>query len=130
MGTVTQRDFMIGDRLFLFVHVAHRVEMDAGGDEGHHAEHDNGQGVDVIADGQPQLAELAEQIIVAGQRLSGRDFVFGSGQSCLQRRCCFVCGCQGQGWGRQLIWARIILRMLGPRHGGYRRARREAVRVD
>ncbi len=46
------------------VHVAHGVEVDARGDDGHHAEHDHGQSVDVITDGQPQIAKLDQRVPV------------------------------------------------------------------
>lgn len=53
------------------MHVAHRVEVDARGDQRDQAEHADGQRVDVVPDGQTQLAEDAEQIVLAGviQRL-------------------------------------------------------------
>ena len=39
--------------------------MDAGGDERDHAEHGDGQRVDIVADRQLELAELAERVPVA-----------------------------------------------------------------
>ena len=47
---VGERDFVIGDVVQLVVHVADGVEVNARGDERHHAEHDDGQRVDVVAD--------------------------------------------------------------------------------
>ena len=62
-----KRDLRIGPFVRqLVVHVADRVEMDARGDQRDHAEHDDRQGVDVVADRQLQLAELAERVPVAG----------------------------------------------------------------
>ena len=40
----------IGHFVQFFVHVAQRVDVDARGDERDHAEHGDGQGVDVVAD--------------------------------------------------------------------------------
>ncbi len=57
--------------------------MDAGGDERDHAEHDDCERVDVVADRQSQLAELAEQVIVA--RIRDRQSA-GDRHRVLQRR--------------------------------------------
>ena len=58
--------FVVGDVVQLIVHVADGVEVDARGDERHHAEHRHGQRVDVVADRESQLAEHAERIPIAG----------------------------------------------------------------
>ena len=55
---VFQRHFMVGHRVQFVVHVTERIEMDARRDQRHHAEHDHGQRVNVIADGDPKFAEL------------------------------------------------------------------------
>ena len=49
---VFQSGQRIGHFVQLFVHVAQRVDVDARGDERDHAEHGDGQRVDVVADGQ------------------------------------------------------------------------------
>ena len=43
---------VVGDVVEFVVHVARRVDVDAGGDERDHHEHQHGQGVDVPADGE------------------------------------------------------------------------------
>ena len=50
----------------LVVHVAEGVDVDARGDQRHHAEHRHREGVDVVADRELQIAELAERVPVAG----------------------------------------------------------------
>ncbi len=50
----------------LIVHVADGINMNARGDERHHAEHHDGQRIDVIADGELQVAELSKRVPVAG----------------------------------------------------------------
>ena len=48
----SKRGQRIGHIVQFFVHVAQRVDVDARGDERDHAEHGDGQRVDVVADGQ------------------------------------------------------------------------------
>ena len=53
----------------LAVHVAERIDVDARGHQRDHAEHGQRQRVDVVADRQPQRAELAQRVPIAGDRL-------------------------------------------------------------
>jgi hypothetical protein len=78
LAPVRQPHFVVGDRVQLVVHVAHRVEVDTGGDERHHAEHADGQRVDVVADRDAQAAELREQVVFAGV-VDRRGGVMGGG---------------------------------------------------
>ena len=62
MFAVGQRHFVVGDVVQLIVHVADRVKVNASGDQRDHGEHADGQGIDVVADGDFQRAELAERV--------------------------------------------------------------------
>jgi hypothetical protein len=59
-AAVGQRHFVVGHLVQLVVHVAHGVEVNARGDQRHHAEHADGQRVDVVADRQSQAPPIAE----------------------------------------------------------------------
>ena len=50
--SVCERHFVVRDVVQFLVHVAHRVEVNARGDQRHHAEHHDRQRVDVVADRQ------------------------------------------------------------------------------
>ena len=56
---VGERDFVVGHVVQLVVHVADGVDVDARGDQRHHAEHRDGQRVDVVADRELQLPNWA-----------------------------------------------------------------------
>ena len=60
MPAIAHGDFMIRDIMQLVMHVTHRIDMNQGRDERHHAEHADGQRIDVVTDTQPQVAELTE----------------------------------------------------------------------
>ena len=68
MMAVGQRHLVIGHVVQLVVHVADGVEMDAGGDERHHREHQHRERVDVIADRNAcSAAEFAQRVPIAGR---------------------------------------------------------------
>ena len=71
--TVRQVHLVIGDIVKFVMHVARRIDMDAGGDERHDHEHQHRQGVDVPADREPEVAALVERVPVArvGRRNAG-----------------------------------------------------------
>ncbi len=64
---VGERHFMVDHVVQLVVHVADGVDMNARGDQRDHAEHRNGQRVDVVADREFQGAELGQGIPIAGE---------------------------------------------------------------
>jgi hypothetical protein len=64
--TIRIRHFMVRVIVQLIVHVAEGVDVNAGGDQRHHAKHRHGERVDVIADRELQIAELAERVPIAG----------------------------------------------------------------
>ena len=63
---VGERHFVVGVFVQLVVHVAEGVNMDARRDQRHHAKHRHGERVDVVADREFQIAELAERVPIAG----------------------------------------------------------------
>ena len=63
---VAEQHLVVGDVVQLVVHVADGIEMDARGDQRHHAEHDDGERVDVVADRDPQRPELAQRVVLTG----------------------------------------------------------------
>ncbi len=80
---VGERHRVIVDVMQLVVHVTDGVEVDAGGDERHHRKHQHGQRVDVVADGDLQLAELTQRVPVADD---GLDRGFGVMSAAVGRR--------------------------------------------
>ncbi len=62
-----QVDFVVDVILELIAHVADGVDVDARGDERDHAEHGDGERIDVVADREAEFAELAEGVPIAGE---------------------------------------------------------------
>ena len=56
----------------LIAHVAHGEEVNAGRDEGDHGEHHQGQAVDVVVDGDPQITETGQRVERVGKRTVDR----------------------------------------------------------
>ena len=73
--TVGERDFVIGDVVEFVVHVARRIDMDAGGDERDQHEHQHGQGINVVADRKPQAAAVVQGVPLSG--IGGRQVRLG-----------------------------------------------------
>ncbi len=65
---VGERHQRVGHLVELFVHVAERIDVDAGGHQRDHAKHGHRQGIDVVADGQLQRAEAAQDVPIAAER--------------------------------------------------------------
>ena len=66
MAAVGEVDLVVGDVVQFIVHVARRVDMDAGGNERDHHEHQHRQRVDVPADREPETPAFVERVPVAG----------------------------------------------------------------
>ena len=60
----------------LVVHIANGINVNQGGDQGHHAEHAHRKRVDVVADVQTQSAEFSQQVVLA-RDMSGTTAVAG-----------------------------------------------------
>ena len=74
---VCQFYLVVGVVVQLIVHVAEGVNMHARGDQRHHAKHDEGERIDVVADREREFAEDAQGIPIAGNVVGRAVVVLG-----------------------------------------------------